>query len=311
MCISSDESARRNLNQEIDKIKQEVDSFCEDVSKYDPDQDLNAISFCTTGEMTAETDPEDEILTSRKAKKTKLERQANPETEGKKLRTKKHFCDICNHAVESPSKLLRHMKTHEKSSGKKSQSKQQDLDDSFDLQDKQKKERNKKYVCPICELAMEAPSKLKRHLRSHMIREFKDKSKSSETEDDRKDVEMFENKTYSCPFCTQIFNQLKDFYDHLKHHDIQMDDESVGSLNCNICKQKFNTETAMERHHIVHTEIVEQSKIIRQEPYYYTCIICSLTMTDYDNLFAHMRSHKTELENKEIQCQLCPKKFSR
>lgn len=205
------------------------------------------------------------------------------------------------------------MKVHEKS-GKPAVKKsivKDEIDDSYDPQEKQKKERVKKYVCPICELAMEAPSKLKRHLRSHMIREFKDRSKIPEIDEDKKDIEMIEPKTYSCTFCSQNFNQLNDFYEHLKDHDIQMDDESVGSLNCNVCKQKFNTETAMERHHIVHTEIVEQSKIVREDPYYYTCIICSLTMTDYDNLFAHMRSHKPEMENKEIQCQLCPKKFSR
>lgn len=106
MCILSDESARENLGQ-IDKIKQEVDSFCDDLNKFEEDSDISAINFCTTGELVVEEDTEEIVRTTRKAKKVKVEKQGNYDSEGKKLRPKKHFCDICNHAVESPSKLIR------------------------------------------------------------------------------------------------------------------------------------------------------------------------------------------------------------
>lgn len=179
----------------------------------------------------------------------------------------------------------------------------EEIDDSVYQEDKPKRERPKKYECPICNQRMDAPSKLKRHLKSH-LKDLKDRPKNEDDEE--------ENRKYSCNFCNNEFDELQNFLEHLKTHDINLDMESLGPLQCSVptCKQKFNTESALERHHIVHTDIVEDSKIIRTEPHDFICIICSVTVQDYNELINHMRNHRAETENKEISCNLCSKKFS-
>lgn len=174
--------------------------------------------------------------------------------------------------------------------------------DEFNNTEREKRKR-KKHHCPICSCEFDAPSKLKRHVKVHILNFMK--QKTADPEDDE------ECKKFICKFCQSEFEEVQDFLAHLKTHNINLDLESLGPLQCTICCQKFNTETALERHQIVHTPLIDECKIQRTEPHNFICIICSFQVADdYNEMIAHMRNHRSEAENNIISCKLCSKNFS-
>jgi C2H2-type zinc finger/Zinc finger, C2H2 type len=83
-------------------------------------------------------------------------------------RNKNHICNICGHHVDSPSKLERHMRTHEANYKGRRPVVPGTETDLFGDDDKKKRIRVKKYLCPICKNMFESPNKLKRHMVFHM-----------------------------------------------------------------------------------------------------------------------------------------------
>lgn len=81
---------------------------------------------------------------------------------------------------------------------------------------------------------------------------------------------------------------------------------------CTECSQKFFKQSALDRHKVVHSLLMQQSKLNRDPHEMFCCVICSQQYKEYDNMLAHMRNeHKGNNEKQqEYTCVLCDKSFN-
>ena len=124
-------------------------------------------------------------------------------------------------------------------------------------------------------------------------------------------------KKYKCDICGSRQESPSKLIRHMNTHTKQKavnlleTNVSFAEFACSECDQKFYKQSALDRHQIVHSSIMEQSKLTRDPGDMFICIICSNQFTEYDDLLNHMRQdHKSTSEKQEYSCQLCDKSFN-
>ena len=91
----------------------------------------------------------------------------------------------------------------------------------------------------------------------------------------------------------------------------KMDSDSQSQDNsshhqCNDCPKIFDSEKTLQRHQIIHSDLMENSKYERDPSDWFHCVICPERIQEYKSLFVHMRkSHKNKEKEEGYECRLC------
>lgn len=120
----------------------------------------------------------------------------------------------------------------------------------------------KNYICHLCQLPTESPSKLRRHLNTHK-----------------------------------------------KDKNITNTEPQTPTFDCSDCFKQFYNEASINRHKVLHSDLMKKSKMARDADEMFLCIICSAEVPDYEQLSIHMRNHKDTSEDQVFECQLCNKGY--
>ena len=216
-------------------------------------------------------------------------------------------CLHCDKVCVSPSKLERHMNVHTKGKFKGvSANNARTIN-----------QKPRKFPCLVCSKFFESPSKLQRHMSVHRGVNEQPSDTKMIMQDGKETLVSFPralNYKHECKICGKKVESPSKLVRHMNIHD---PNRQVGRgvnkfrpYGCDNCPLRFWDEFALERHMIIHSEAVIQSKIKHPDEHHYVCVICLATAKQYDDLFTHMRSHKDEIDITEaIVCQLCNKSF--
>jgi uncharacterized Zn-finger protein len=109
------------------------------------------------------------------------------------------------------------------------------------------------------------------------------------------------DKSYKCEVCSKKFKKLSLLSRHRRTHD-----NVKKPHECSKCQKRFPSEVALVRHDIIHSDLVERSKIERSEEQDFICVICNSQFKSHDLLTIHHKTHKTMLgDSQDILCKLC------
>lgn len=243
-----------------------------------------------------------EICSHRVVTPSKLKKHMKVHENGGKVRAfmqdpkRRHLCPICSHKTISPSKLKRHMRVHRKEGLAIDMSEDEETKKELAETDG-RRNPNRVHVCKVCSLEFNSFLHLKAHSKVHILNFMK----TADLDNDE------ERENFVCKFCQRDFGEddVQEFIEHLKSHNINLKLNKVESLQCCECKQNFKSEHKLEIHQIGHTDLIKECKIQRNDNHDFICIVCSFKIPDYDELMNHMKNHKCDVEDKEILCQLC------
>lgn len=128
------------------------------------------------------------------------------------------------------------------------------------------------------------------------------KNKSSGESDDGTENENDSAKTFSCSLCRKTFKKSSLLSRHMKSHD---SNKNRMTHECNQCQKRFPSQIALLRHDIIHSDLVERSKIARmQEPQKFSCVVCGQTFDTPESMQSHLKSHRGKSTGNEM-CKLC------
>ncbi|CRL04767.1 CLUMA_CG017827, isoform A [Clunio marinus] len=222
---------------------------------------------------------------------------------------KRHQCSTCLRFFEKPSKLLRHLQTHDVNK-KPFACEQPGCFQRF-LTDASLKRHailhsgmtikvqdEKTYECVVCSKPFKVQEALASHMRTH--KDIMDKLEfpcnlcdkvfkklNDLTRHSRKHPE---NKSHKCLICSKMFSQGSHLIDHLNRH------KNLRPHVCNICNKAFQQSSTLKDHLRTHTS---------EKPF--LCSECGKSFNNPSNLRQHVKRH---LNLKEFECHLCPGKFS-
>ncbi|GAB0096864.1 gastrula zinc finger protein XlCGF26.1-like [Sergentomyia squamirostris] len=112
-------------------------------------------------------------------------------------------------------------------------------------------------------------------------------------------------KLHVCTNCGKVFDKA---YRLLRHMNIHNPEGKP--YECSECKLRFATENNLNRHEIVHSNLIStHTTIVNDKPKIFQCIECTRVFNKQESLASHMKTHKEMLKQKEFTCEYCPKKF--
>jgi Zinc-finger associated domain (zf-AD)/Zinc-finger double-stranded RNA-binding/Zinc finger, C2H2 type/C2H2-type zinc finger len=173
-------------------------------------------------------------------------------------------------------------------------------DDSFEDSEESSdpESENKKLSCETCDASFNSFSKLERHIKQdHQAR----KSKSAISEDNESSGDDELSNLFTCDLCPKTFKKPSLLARHVKTHD-----PNKRPHECQKCNKRFPSQVALVRHSVIHSELVERSKINRPESQDFSCVVCERTFKSSESLSTHLKSHKLKSnEKQEYDCKLC------
>lgn len=181
------------------------------------------------------------------------------------------------------------------------------MDESFDCEEE--KDTQPEFKCELCvDKVFSTLAKLARHQKSHEPGKKRKISQSSsknsaEIDEDESDGE---DKTYECKLCPKVFKKPSLLSRHVKTHD-----PNKRPFECNKCDKRFQSQVALVRHDILHSDLVERSKLIRNEAQDFTCVVCSKIFKTPESLTSHIKGHKSDpTQIQQFSCRLCMEIFA-
>lgn len=174
--------------------------------------------------------------------------------------------------------------------------------DSMSSSSSESENKAKKYNCDSCDKQFSSSRKLESHLENTHRKDKSVGSDDNETSDE--DDETI--KAFSCDLCPKKFKKPSLLARHIKTHD-----PNKRPHECAKCQKRFPSQVSLVRHDILHSELVERSKIPRSEPQDFSCVICGRSFKSHESLTSHLKSHKSKSsEKEEYVCKLCLDVFS-
>lgn len=168
--------------------------------------------------------------------------------------------------------------------------------DNFDDDDEESNEdsstsESRKFNCDSCDQQFQTEKKLEQH------------TKNEHGDDEETDSDE-ETRIYSCDLCPKKFKKPSLLSRHLKTHD-----PNKRPHECTKCQKRFPSQVALVRHDILHSELVERSKISRPEPQDFLCVVCGRAFKSSESLMTHLKSHKNRNDDGDFTCKLCHDSF--
>ena len=158
-------------------------------------------------------------------------------------------------------------------------------------------DKREKYNCDSCNKQFSSRRKLEGHLKSI----HKSKSVGSEDNESSDDDDDDTMKTFACDSCPKKFKKASLLARHIKTHD-----PNKRPHECAKCQKRFPSQVALVRHDILHSDLMERSKIPRDEPQNFSCVICGRAFKSHESLSSHLKSHRSKTsEEEEFVCKLC------
>lgn len=167
-------------------------------------------------------------------------------------------------------------------------------DDDEDSNEDSSTSDGKRFSCDSCDVQFESEKKLDQHMKS----EHGDEEDSGDSDEESPRI-------YSCDLCPKKFKKPSLLSRHLKTHD-----PNKRPHECSKCQKRFPSQVALVRHDILHSELVERSKINRTEPQEFLCVVCGRNFKSSESLTTHLKTHKSKSpEDGEYTCKLCHDTF--
>lgn len=165
------------------------------------------------------------------------------------------------------------------------------------------------FNCTECSKLFHSNEKLKKHkAKQHegqkQAQEMNDEEEE-ESEDDN-DGKGSKNK-WACKDCDKVYKRknILDRHRRFTHGYVKR------PHRCLKCDKAFPYSSALTRHEILHSDIVERSKLKRDEAYIFVCVICAREFNLPELLTSHLKSHKSKGEDdQQFTCKLCHDDFS-
>lgn len=183
----------------------------------------------------------------------------------KTFRNKNSKCPECGKRVEGPAKLKRHMRVHEREKKKAlSPLKQPKQDPTPPITI---------FSCDICQKEFTLPSRLKKHLETHLPMAMR-------------------KKPYIC-HCG------KEYLDSgaLRTHQLIAHSDNIPTYACEVCYKEFTRKNYRDYHQRLHSS---------DKPH--TCDLCDFRSAKKHNLVRHLLVHTNEFN---FECDTCGRKFKR
>lgn len=160
--------------------------------------------------------------------------------------------------------------------------------------------KTNEHHCNSCSRSFSSSSRLSQHVNSAHLR---DKNKCSEESDDfTSDNDAESAKIFHCGLCRKTFKKSSLLSRHMKSHD---NNKHRMTHECHQCQKRFPSSIALLRHDIVHSDLVERSKIARtQEPQKFSCVVCGQSFETPESMQNHLKSHRGKSTGNEM-CKLC------
>jgi transposase-like protein len=153
------------------------------------------------------------------------------------------------------------------------------------------------YSCSQCPKFFKSNEKLDKHVKKH-----EESSKKSQSESDTS-----EEPRHVCKDCGREYKTKALVARHRKaaHGGVRRFEM------CFKCDKRFPSVGALTRHSILHSDLVEKSKITRDDSQDFICVICGQAHKTCEAMSSHMKAHKTKAtEDQEYTCKLCHESFS-
>lgn len=169
--------------------------------------------------------------------------------------------------------------------------------DSMSSSASEDESKSEKYSCDSCNKQFSSCRKLESHMKNTHQKSKSMGSEDNESSDDDDDT----MKTFTCDSCPKKFKKPSLLARHIKTHD-----PNKRPHECPKCQKRFPSQVALVRHDILHSELVERSKIPRHEPQDFSCVICGRSFKSHESLSSHLKSHKSKSsDEEEFACKLC------
>lgn len=216
---------------------------------------------------------------------------------------KLYLCELCSKTFKHRSSLNNHISSHNNNSNntsficplcEKNFSSQRLLD----AHSKIHTDRERRYVCKICNRAFYILQRLRRHEACHIEeRKFKcticEKSYKIPSYLQRHIVSSHEGiRKHICDICGVKFLTKSILTEHIRTHTGER------PFKCEICGKGFTQNSTLS----VHVKSIHS----REKPF--ACKMCGKTFALKGNLKAHMAVHDTNIE-KKYACTYCDKRF--
>ncbi|XP_061839680.1 uncharacterized protein [Nerophis lumbriciformis] len=194
----------------------------------------------------------------------------------KKVLKKNHGCTLCEKKFEKPSRLARHMRSHNRMAKiirhRCSICEKTFKDEEKLLRHQASHNRTNVHPCPDCDKVFNRPSRLERHKRTHAKQP---------------------KEPHKCSYCTKTFKKLYQLVRHERMHTGER------PFNCSFCGKSFSELGHCKAHEKTHMENPEKPHL---------CTECGKSFFKPSELDRHRRSHTGE---KPFQCTECDRSFSR
>lgn len=218
---------------------------------------------------------------------------------------KKYECEVCHKLFLRPSKLARHVKTHDVDK-KPYACQETDCYARYALPESLQRHQiihsglaskvaaDFSVKCVVCSEEFKSQEAYTWHMTTHSKKLLPCSSCDKEFEKVR-DLWRHskihpENKNYKCNVCDKMFSQGSHLIDHLNRH------QGLRPHVCKICNKSFQQSSTLKDHVRTHTS---------EKPF--LCSECGKSFNNPSNLRQHVKRH---LNLKEFECHLCPGKFS-
>lgn len=164
------------------------------------------------------------------------------------------------------------------------------------------------YECSNCSKTFKSNTKLENHLRKCQQQLNDVIVGGNSNEEEESEEEEDEKQGYSCTECSKVFKKKS----LLSRHTRSAHNPNKKPHECSQCNKKFPSNVALMRHGVMHSDLVERSKLNRDASQEFTCVICGRTFKTHDNLTTHLKGHKNKSRENddEYVCKLCNDVFS-
>uniref|UniRef100_A0A1B0CEV1 Putative c2h2-type zn-finger protein n=1 Tax=Lutzomyia longipalpis TaxID=7200 RepID=A0A1B0CEV1_LUTLO len=261
-----------NVKDEEPDVKEEInepyEEFVEAIEPFPVKDESNSVrsfgshSPAQSSEEDSATEEEDDATKKKKRKSAEyafkctkcgkaLKSQRTYRNHMHMHRQRKYICELCSKGFLSFDKLKRHMATHTGEKAFQCSKCPRTFGSRYHLQEHFRIHTNEKpFKCHICGKAFRSKTGLNPHLRSHMG-----------------------IKSYVCEICGKAVTTMACLREHKGRH------ENV-KFGCTMCKKKFSSVAARDRHFITHTGEKKHK-----------CNICDKAFARGDHAKKHMALH--------------------